>query len=104
MKIFREPVEFEWDKGNIDKNLMDHGVSDKEAEEVFDSPSKFIFKDEKHSLVENRYMIWGVTNKTRKLAVFFTLRENKVRIISARDMNRKERRTYEKKIQSNTKV
>ncbi|OGK12679.1 hypothetical protein A3C98_05285 [Candidatus Roizmanbacteria bacterium RIFCSPHIGHO2_02_FULL_37_15] len=104
MKILQEPLEFEWDKGNIEKNLKEHGVSDKEAEEAFESPKKYIFKDEKHSLLEDRYMVWGVTKRNRKLAVFFTLRAEKVRIISVRDMSRKERRAYEKKIQSNTKV
>ena len=81
---------------------MKHGVVDKEAEETFGSKKKFFMKDEKHSLNEERYMIWGKTNAGRKLTVFFTLRNKKVRIISARDMNRKERKTYEKKIQNNT--
>ena len=47
-------------------------------------------------------MIWGKTNAERKLTVFFTLRNKKVRIISARDMNRKEKNAYEKKVQSHT--
>lgn len=101
MKIIDKCVEFEWDKGNIDKN-MKHGVADKEAEEIFGSRKKIFMKDEKHSLKEERYMIWGQTNAGRKLTVFFTLRKNKVRIISARDMNRKEKNAYEKKVQGNT--
>ncbi len=101
MKILDKSVEFEWGKGNINKN-MKHGVADKEAEEIFGSKKKIFMKDEKHSLKEERYMIWGKTNKERKLTVFFTLRNEKVRIISARDMNRKERNAYEKKIQNNT--
>ncbi|MBI2641643.1 BrnT family toxin [Candidatus Roizmanbacteria bacterium] len=104
MVILKEPVEFEWNKGNIGKNLKKHSVTDKEAEEVFECARKFIFKDEKHSLGERRYMIWGITRRGRKLTVFFTLREEKVRIISARDMSRKERREYEEKIQINTKI
>lgn len=102
MRILPEPVTFEWDKGNINKNLIKHGVSDKEAEEVFENGTKFIFKDEKHSLAEKRYMIWGVTNQERKLSVFFTLRGEKIRIISARDMHKKERRAYEEKIKNHT--
>ena len=101
MKILDKSIEFEWNKGNIDKN-MKHGVADKESEEIFGSKKKIFMKDEKHSLKEERYMIWGKTNVGRKLTVFFTLRNNKVRIISARDMNRKERNAYEKKIQGNT--
>lgn len=104
MKILPEPVEFEWDRGNIDKNLTKHRVTNKEAEEIFDCERKFIYEDVKHSLTEVRYMIWGTTNKDRKLTLFFTIRKGKVRIISARDMSRKERREYEKKIQSNTKI
>lgn len=101
MKILDKYIEFEWDKGNIDKN-MKHGVADKESEEIFGSRKKVFMKDEKHSLKEERYMIWGKTNTGRKLTVFFTLRNNKVRIISARDMNRKERNAYEKKVQNHT--
>ena len=98
VKILPEPVIFEWDKGNIDKNLHKHNVSDKEAEEVFENERKFIVEDEEHSLTEARYMIWGTTNKGRKLSIFFTIRGEKVRIISARDMHKKERRTYEEEI------
>ncbi len=101
MKILNKSIEFEWDKGNIDKN-MKHQVGDKESEEIFGSAKKTIIKDEKHSLKEERYMIWGKTNVGRKLTVFFTLRNDKVRIISARDMNRKEKNAYDKKVQSHT--
>jgi len=103
MRVIKESVEFQWDKGNINKNLK-HNVADKEAEEIFGSGRKVVSKDEKHSLKEERYMLWGKTNVGRKLTVFFTLRKNKVRIISARDMSRKEDIAYEKKIQSHTKV
>jgi uncharacterized DUF497 family protein len=101
MKIWEEPVEFDWDGGNIGKNLK-HNVEDKEAEETFKNESEFVFRDEMHSLSEDRYMLWGITNRGRKLSIFFTIRENKVRIISARDMTNKERKEYEKKIQENT--
>lgn len=99
-----KPASFEWDKGNIDKNLKRHGVADREAEEVFEGEVKFIFEDEKHSLIEKRYMVWGTTRKGRKLSVFFTIRKDKIRIISARDMHKKERRAYEEKIQTTAKV
>lgn len=104
MKILPEPVIFEWDKWNSDKNFIKHKVSNKEAEEVFEKEDKVILVDEKHSYFEQRYMLWGVTVGKRKLAVFFTIRENKVRIISARDMHKKERREYEKNIKVNTKI
>lgn len=101
MKILPEPVVFEWDKGNAGKNLK-HSVTDKEAEEIFENSPKFILEDEKHSLTEIRYMVWGTTDKGRRLSVFLTLRREKVRVISARDMHKKERRAYEEKIQKNT--
>ena len=96
MRIIPEPVTFEWDKGNIDKNFKKHGIDNREAEEVFQNDPRFIFKDEKHSLSEERYMIWGITNKKKRLAVVFTLRNYKVRIISARAMHKKEEVRYEK--------
>lgn len=104
MKILPEPITFEWDKGNTDKNYKKHKVSNRDAEEVFENEPKFIFGDEKHSAKEKRHMIWGVTDKGKKLSIFFTIRNYKVRIISARDMNKKERREYEEKIKKDTKI
>lgn len=104
MKILPEPLLFDWDKGNIDKNYKKHSVVYQEAEEVFLNKSIIIFSDEKHSSIEERFLLWGETNKERKLAVIFTIRNNKVRIISARDMNNKERRRYEEKIKTHTKI
>lgn len=104
MKILPEPIEFDWDKGNIDKNYLAHNVTNQEAEEIFIEKSQIILGDEKHSLKEKRYMLCGTTAKGRKLAVIFTIRNDKVRIISARDMNIKERRAYEKKLQTDTHV
>jgi len=103
MRTIRKPIEFVWDKGNIVKNTK-HFVTDQESEEIFNNKKQYITKDKKHSQNEERYMLWGETKARRKLTVFFTLRKNKVRIISARDMSHKERKAYEKKIQSNTKV
>lgn len=96
MVILKEPVEFEWDKGNIDKNLKKHNVADKEAEEPFANEPIFIKEDLKHSTLEKRYQTLGITDAGRLLFLSFTLRKNKVRMISARDMSRKERRMYEK--------
>lgn len=98
MKILPEPLCFEWDKGNINKNLIKHKVANQEAEEVFDNKPNFIIEDKKHSLKESRYLIWGLTDKGRKLAVIFTIRKDKIRIISARVTNKKERKAYGQKI------
>jgi len=103
IKILPEPISFEWDKGNIDKNLKKHNVSDKEAEQVFNDESKFIFEDEEHSDKEIRYALFGRSDKKRKLSIVFTIRHNKLRIITARDMSKKERRDYEE-IKKNTNI
>lgn len=96
VKILPEPIKFTWDKGNIDKNLKKHNVTNKEAEEVFENQKHFLLEDEKHSTEkEKRFMIWGITDHNRKLSIIFTIRNKMVRIISARDMHAKERRRYE---------
>lgn len=85
-----EAIEFEWDKGNAGKNLGKHGVSDKECEEVFlNKPD--ITADDTHSQEEKRFRASGKTNENRPLVVIFTLRKKWVRVISARDMNKKEK-------------
>lgn len=90
MIIIREPIEFQWDGGNQNKSWDKHKVSQQEAEEVFTDSNKKISKDFLHSEDEDRYLILGNTTKGRKLFVVFTLRKNKVRVISARDLNKKE--------------
>lgn len=97
MKILPDPISFDWNKGNIDKNLKKHKVTDKEAEEVFINKPSFIFQDEKHSTAkEKRYGMFGLTDQGRLLSVAFTIRSEKIRIITARNISRKERRSYEK--------
>lgn len=97
MKVVKQATEFEWDKGNIGKNLK-HNVEDKEVEEVFLDEKRFIFKDKVHSKKEERFRILGKTKKDRLLFVVFTIRSKKVRIISARNINKKEVYLYEKKV------
>lgn len=95
MVIVKEAFEFEWDKGNIGKNKK-HSVEDKEAEEAFADKNKVIYKDVFHSQKEKRFVLIGKTNKGRLLYVIFTRRGKKIRIISVRDINRKEVKLYEK--------
>lgn len=95
MKIFKEPLEFEWDKGNQDKNFLSHKVTDEECEEIFFDFKKRILKDILHSIRENRFILIGQTKNQRVLFVIFTLRKDKIRVISARDLNKKERKLYE---------
>lgn len=86
---------FEWDEGNRDKNRLKHKVSSGECEELFFNQPLIILDDEAHSREEKRYAAYGVTNEGRKLMVYFTVRKIKYRVISARDMHRKERQFYE---------
>lgn len=96
MKILPEPIAFEWDKGNIDKNLTKHDVTNQEAEEVFSNRPLLLNEDKNHSSQEVRYQALGETHQKRLLFVSFTTRSQKVRLISFRDMNIKERGEYEK--------
>ena len=94
------PLVFDWNEGNRDKNLIKHNVQFKESEEVFfNEPIKFLI-DKKHSQKENRFFALGLTNKKRKLIISFAFRGKKIRIISARDQSKKERRLYEEKFNS----
>ncbi len=97
MKLLPKPIKFEWNKGNINKNLIKHKIKNEEAEEIFVNQPIVWLKDEKHSSQEARQMVLGKTDKGRLLSVIYTIRKNQVRIISARIMSRKERRLYEQK-------
>ena len=85
---------FDWDDGNARKNLV-HNVAQAEAEQVFFN-EHLITNDLAHSVKEPRWHLLGVTNSGRLLHLIFTLREHgtKIRIISARDMSRRERSVY----------
>jgi len=88
------PISFNWDKGNINKSWEKHKVHFKEAEEVFFNKPIKIFPDTKHTIKERRFMALGVTDNLRKLAVIFTIRNEEIRVISARNQNKKERKKY----------
>lgn len=85
---------FEWDRGNRDKNRIKHNVTEGECEEIFFNAPLLIGDDQKHSTIEKRWVAFGVTNTGRLLTVIFTKRKRLVRVISARDMHRKEREFY----------
>ena len=86
---------FQWDRGNKEKNWDKHAVSNSECEEAFFNSPFIVSSDDKHSSSENRFYALGQTNDQRLLFIVFTVRQYKIRIISARDMNRKERSVYE---------
>jgi hypothetical protein len=96
MISLNNPIVFNWDEGNINKNLNKHNVNVQEAEQVFYNEPLFIYDDILHSTHEERFKALGTTSEGRKLVVVFTLRNSKLRVISTRDMSKKERGQYEK--------
>jgi uncharacterized DUF497 family protein len=101
MRVF-ENMDFEWDEGNIDKNYIKHNVQWFECEQVFFDEHFYVGRDVKHSQKEERWLGLGKTYEGRKLCIIFTIRNKKIRIVSARDMSKKERKQYEKEIKKNT--
>jgi len=92
--IFEKVGEFDWDTGNINKNQDKHEVNVNECEEVFFNTPVLIQNDEKHSEKEKRFSVLGRSNDDRYLYLVFTIRRNKIRVISARDQSKKERVIY----------
>lgn len=85
---------FEWDAGNAEKNWTRHQVSTAECEQLFFNQPLVVAPDVKHSAEEPRFYALGQTDAARRRLVVFTLRGDLVRVISARDMSRKERKVY----------
>jgi uncharacterized DUF497 family protein len=85
---------FEWDQNNIEKNWVQHKVGPFECEQVFFNRPFVVQDDPTHSQKEPRYYVLGQTDKKRLLFVVFTIRNNLIRVISARDMSKKERKVY----------
>lgn len=99
MPILIEKCEgFEWDEGNSEKNWIRHRVSKNECEEVFFNRPVFATEDTKHTENEQRFYVLGQTDAKRRLFISFAIRKNKIRVISARDMSKKERQVFNEKI------
>ena len=88
-------MEFEWDPEKARDSETKHGVSFVEASEVFADALSSTAPDPDHSLEEERFVIFGRTLGDRHLVVAFTERGGRLRIISARQMTRRERQAYE---------
>lgn len=88
-------VGFEWDEGNFTKSWDRHDVSGVECEQVFFNHPLLSDPDVKHSAGEDRFRVLGQTDAGRLLFLVFTIRKDFIRVITARDMNRKERKVYE---------
>lgn len=95
---------FEWDAGNIDKNWVKHGVSNAECEEVFFNTPLLIRPDSSHSQEEQRTAAFGRTDADRTLFVVFSVRNNYIRVISARDMTDKEMEVYRDRLKKSAKI
>jgi uncharacterized protein len=92
---------FQWDDGNSNKNWHLHRVTDSECEDVFFNQPLIIVADKQNSQLENRFFALGATEKNRWLFVSFTIRNELIRIISARDMTKSEQRKYDEKLTKN---
>jgi uncharacterized DUF497 family protein len=92
---FGSIVGFDWDEGNKQKNWEKHQVDYRECEEVFFNQPLLINEDTKHSTQEKRYHVLGRSDTGRTVILVFTIRNNKIRVISARDQSKKERKIYE---------
>lgn len=86
---------FEWDDDNSQKTWTKHHVIPSECEQIFFHRPLIVAEDVKHSQKENRYYGLGQTDRNRYLFAVYTVRHNLIRVISARDMSRKERKVYE---------
>ena len=95
MSLLAECVGFDWDEGNIFKNWEKHRVSASECEQIFFNLPMVAVPDERHSHEEVRFYALGQTDSKRLLFVVFAVRNKLIRVISARDMNRNERKVYE---------
>ena len=94
---FSKITGFDWDSGNERKNSDKHAVAKTESEQVFFNKPMLLMEDKTHSKFEHRFHALGYTNSNRLLHITFTLRlgNTLIRVISARDMHRKERNVYE---------
>jgi len=95
MKALPKLLSFEWDAGNIDKSWEKHLISSNVAEEPFGDKNLLTFPDPTHSSIETRYHLIGKTTLNNTLFITYTLRKDKIRIISARVANKNERKFYE---------
>src|SRR5258708_3090856 len=85
-------IVFEWDQGNLE-HIKKHNVTFNECEDIFYNDPVF-FKDQKHSEAEERFLAYGMTNEQRLLTVVFTVRNERLRIVSTRNQNKKEKVIY----------
>jgi uncharacterized DUF497 family protein len=89
-------IRFQWDPRKGTQNERKHAVSFSEAATVFRDPNAQLFDDDDHSQVEHREIIIGYSDRNRLLVVSFVERDDVIRVISARKVDRGEHENYEK--------
>jgi uncharacterized DUF497 family protein len=104
MQLFAGFTGFDWDVANREKSWRRHKVTWLECEEAFFNQPLYVSPDPRHSLTEERFYALGSTHNERLLFVVFTRRKSRIRIISARDMSKRERKAYIEKTQRDSKV
>lgn len=95
MLLDKKAITFEWDESNSQKPKK-HGLTLEETEEAFFDDNKIIFADWEHSKAEQRITLLGKTKKGKLLNITYTIRGSKIRVITARPINKKEVKLYEK--------
>ena len=102
--ILEQFTGFQWDEGNSNKNWISHKVQKSECEQAFFNQPLLISDSKKENEKEKRWYLFGRTDLDRRLFIVFTVRNNLIRVISARDMSRKEREEYNEEIKKNTNL
>lgn len=90
----RNMHQFEWDSANMLKSITKHNISNIEAESCFSDEFALTLADEKHSGSEERFLLYGQSATGNIIVNCFTIREGKIRIISSRKANTKEKKIY----------
>ena len=98
LHLLPEIVAFEWNEGNREKSKNRHSVEWWECEQIFFNYPFLTTVDAKHSEREERHFGFGQTNGNRFLTIVFMVRDKKIRVVSAREMNKKERAKYNEEI------
>lgn len=96
LDLLQECAGFQWDEGNAEKNWIRHQVSRAECEELFLNEPLIVAPDVKHSGSQTRFYPLGQTDEGRLIFAVFTIRDRLIRVISARDMNKREEKEYER--------
>jgi uncharacterized DUF497 family protein len=102
-KIFDKCESFQWDEGNSTKNWIKHNVTVSECEQVFFNKPIIIDSIQKETN-EKRWYLLGRTDENKELFVVFTIRRKQIRIISARNMSKKERVIYHEEVKKHSKI